>query len=104
SIISKEASSKANADATNNKRCISAVMPASNHRMGRKMDVIYCAGCNEMGCLEIRQKDDQTKEIKDVFVKMPVVMQDMLLQLACTEELLQKIHIVGFVIVGIYYT
>ncbi|KAI8145553.1 hypothetical protein BJV82DRAFT_498522, partial [Fennellomyces sp. T-0311] len=78
---SKEASSKANADAINNKRSIAALNQTCHRKMGHKMDIIYRTSRKEVGCVEIGKDSDQTKEMKDGLTKMPNVMHDMLAQL-----------------------
>ncbi|KAI9488956.1 hypothetical protein BDB00DRAFT_963026 [Zychaea mexicana] len=98
--VGKEGSSKANADENNKKRCISAVDPAIHRKMGRKMDLLYESSGKELGCIEIGKDEDQTKEMKDGLLKMPIVMHDMLLQVAFSESLLRCVHVLGFVIVG----
>ncbi|KAI7850399.1 hypothetical protein BDC45DRAFT_572894 [Circinella umbellata] len=99
-VRDKECSSKANCDAINKKRYISAVEPTSDQKMGHKMDTIYTAGHREIGYIEIGKEDDQTKEMKDGLLKMHIVMHDMLIQLAYTETLVRKVHVVGFLITG----
>lgn len=69
--------------------------------MGRRTDTVYVAGNVELGCLEIGGPTDQTKEWKDSRIKMPIVMKDMLLQIAETSpSIVNKVHILGYVING----
>ncbi|KAI9488924.1 hypothetical protein BDB00DRAFT_771644, partial [Zychaea mexicana] len=93
-------SSKANADALNKKRSISAIEPATNRRVGRKIDVIYSANRKEVGCVEIGKNEDQTKEMKDSLTKMPLIMHDMLSQVAYSQKSLHQVQMLGFVING----
>ena len=46
------------------------------------MDAVYVGGRKELGCMEIGHDVDQTKGLKDGSMKMPIVMKDMLLQIA----------------------
>ncbi|KAI7851460.1 hypothetical protein BDC45DRAFT_515840 [Circinella umbellata] len=95
-----EGGSKSNADAMNKKRYISAIDPAPRRQMGHKIDTIFYANRKELGLIEVGKKIDQTKEMKDGLVKMPIVMHDMLINLATTKELLRKVKVVGYVING----
>ncbi|KAG2221417.1 hypothetical protein INT45_012668 [Circinella minor] len=95
-----EGGSKSNADAMNKKRCISAIDPAPRRQMGDKIDTIFYANRKELGLIEVGKKVDQTKEMKDGLVKMPIVMHDMLINLATSKELLRKVKVVGYVING----
>ncbi|KAI8141710.1 hypothetical protein BJV82DRAFT_688407, partial [Fennellomyces sp. T-0311] len=98
---SKEASSKANADTTNNKRSIAALNPTCHKKTGHKMDIIYRTSRNEVGCVKIGKDGGQTKEMKDGLTKMPIVMHDMLAQIAGTEQILRHAHVIGSVISGL---
>ena len=84
----------------NKKRTISAIEPACNRRMGRKIDVIYSAARKGIGCIEIGKDDNQSKEMKDGMLKMPLIMHDMLIDLSETEELLRHAQVLGYVING----
>ncbi|KAI9498531.1 hypothetical protein BDB00DRAFT_867173 [Zychaea mexicana] len=95
-----EGLSKANTDALNRKRSISAIEPATNRRVGREIDVIYSANRKEVGCVEIGKNEDQTKEMKDSLTKMPLIMHDMLSQVAYSQKSLRQVQILGFVING----
>ncbi|KAI7860831.1 hypothetical protein BDC45DRAFT_492939 [Circinella umbellata] len=95
-----EGSSKANGDAKNRKRSIPAIKPATGRKMGHKIDTIYSTNGIEVGCIEVGKDDDQTKSIKDGLIKMPMIMHDMLTQLAETEEVLRKAKVLGYVISG----
>ncbi|KAG2222833.1 hypothetical protein INT45_000448 [Circinella minor] len=88
-IYSKEKPSTANAAATDRKRKLSA-------------DTTYIGGDGvELGCLEIGKTNIQTKELMDGSIKMPVVMRDMLMELVEeTTPLVNKLHILGYVIMG----
>ncbi|EIE83864.1 hypothetical protein RO3G_08569 [Rhizopus delemar RA 99-880] len=70
--ISKEKGSMANADARNRKRLLSAMKQTPNAKQGHKMDTIYLAGDNELGCLEISGTNDTSKAMKDGQIKMPI--------------------------------
>ncbi|KAI9490126.1 hypothetical protein BDB00DRAFT_769279, partial [Zychaea mexicana] len=99
---STERTSKANTDAINKKHMISAFEPAQNRTMGHHIDVIYTTSDTEIGCIEIGKGSDQTKVMKDGLVKLLLVMHDdLLLQLATTEEALRKTHVISFVILGL---
>ncbi|KAG2225687.1 hypothetical protein INT45_012159 [Circinella minor] len=93
-----EGSSKANGDAKNRKRSIPAIKPATTRKMGHNIDTIYSTNGIEVGCIEVGKDDDQTKSIKDGLIKMPIIMHDMLTQLAETEEVLRKAKVLGYVI------
>ncbi|KAI9498538.1 hypothetical protein BDB00DRAFT_783693 [Zychaea mexicana] len=82
------------------KRSISAIEPATNRRVGREIDVIYSANRKEVGCVEIGKNEDQTKEMKDSLTKMPLIMHDMLSQVAYSQKSLHQVQILGFVING----
>ncbi|KAI9498528.1 hypothetical protein BDB00DRAFT_754536, partial [Zychaea mexicana] len=84
----------------NRKRSISAIEPATNRRVGREIDVIYSANRKEVGCVEIGKNEDQTKEMKDSLTKMPLIMHDMLSQVAYSQKSLRQVQILGFVING----
>ncbi|KAI9498535.1 hypothetical protein BDB00DRAFT_867176 [Zychaea mexicana] len=99
-VKGSEGSSKANTDALNRKRSISAIEPATNRRVGRKIDVIYSVNRKEVGCVEIGKNEDQTKEMKDSLTKMPLIMHDMLSQVTYSQKSLCQVQILGFVING----
>ncbi|KAI9251766.1 hypothetical protein BDA99DRAFT_425942, partial [Phascolomyces articulosus] len=65
----------------NKKRCISVVEPTTDRKMGHRMDTIYIVNRKETGCIEIGNKDDQTKAMNDGLLKMSIIMRDMLTQL-----------------------
>ncbi|KAI7859393.1 hypothetical protein BDC45DRAFT_475199 [Circinella umbellata] len=100
--LGKEKPSTANAAATNRKRKLSAVEPTENLKMGRRTDTTYIGGDGvELGCLEIGKTNNQTKELMDGSIKMPVVMRDMLMKLVEeTPSLVNKLHILGYMIMG----
>ncbi|KAI9467450.1 hypothetical protein BDB00DRAFT_777725, partial [Zychaea mexicana] len=97
----KEKSSKANAIATNKKCKLSAINEVQRRAASRKIDAVYIGGRRGLGCMETGSTVDQTKELMDGYMKMPIVMKDMLLQIV--EEapsLLHEIDITGYVISG----
>lgn len=94
----------ANADARNRKRLLSAMKQTPNAKQGHKMDTIYLAGDNELGCLEISGTNDTSKAMKDGQIKMPIVMKDMLLRIAkTTNARLIDIRILGYNISGMTF-
>lgn len=104
SYQSKEKTSKANGFAKNAKRKLSAVDQVEHKRMGRRMDAIYEGSNVELGCLEIGQISDQTKEMHDSKLKLPMVMKDMMLAIMTSApDLLHHIHIVGYNINGMAF-
>ncbi|KAI7899317.1 uncharacterized protein BX663DRAFT_219078 [Cokeromyces recurvatus] len=73
----------------------------ASKKMGRKIDTIYAGDNFEFGALETGSKDDQTKEIKDGRLKLPLVMKDILLNIVCkVPGVLNKVHIIGYCING----
>ncbi|KAI8969588.1 hypothetical protein BDB01DRAFT_732166 [Pilobolus umbonatus] len=99
--IGKEKSSVSNSMARNSKRKISAVEEMPNRRIGRKVDTVYSNGIFEFGALEIGNKYNQTKEMKDGGFKLPHVMKDMLLTIVQKNPtMLNKAHVVGYIING----
>ncbi|KAI9488879.1 hypothetical protein BDB00DRAFT_771698, partial [Zychaea mexicana] len=102
--LGKEKSSVANAEASNNKRKISAVNVVNSLKIGRRMDTVYVgAGDVELGCLKIGKTSDQTKEWSNGLIKMPIVMRDMLLKMVNrSPDLINKLHTMGYNINGTY--
>ncbi|KAG2221220.1 hypothetical protein INT45_013931 [Circinella minor] len=95
-----EGTSKANADALNNGCQLSSVKPIANRKMGRRGDTIFESGKLELGCTEIGAAKDQTKEIYDSLLKMPIVLRDMLLSATFSPSILHEAHIIGYSISG----
>ncbi|KAI9494784.1 hypothetical protein BDB00DRAFT_927974 [Zychaea mexicana] len=95
-----EGSSEANADALNNDRQLSSVKPIAKRKMGRRGDLIFESGKLELGCTEIGAAKDQTKEMRDSLLKLPIVLRDMLLLATFSPSLLHKCHVVGYSISG----
>lgn len=46
--------------------------------MGRRMDAVYVSAGVYLGALEIGGKNDNTKDFKDGYIKLPHVMKDQL--------------------------
>ncbi|KAI9278969.1 hypothetical protein BDA99DRAFT_554561 [Phascolomyces articulosus] len=93
-------SSEANVSAVNQNRQLSSIMPISNRKMGRRGDTIFNSGHIELGCTEIGAAKDQTKEIRDGLLKMPIVLRDMLLLATFSPNLLHQAHVIGYSISG----
>ncbi|KAI9495029.1 hypothetical protein BDB00DRAFT_760860, partial [Zychaea mexicana] len=101
----KELGSKANSKAQNFKRKLSAIEHVENIKTARKMDMIFASGEVEYRPLEIGQKFDLTKELRDSRLKLPIVMKDQLLSIYHTApKLLHNIRILGYYINGISFT
>ncbi|CAO3674989.1 unnamed protein product [Rhizopus stolonifer] len=96
--ISKEKSSMANSKATNSKRKLSSIEEVSRKATGRKMDSIYVGAETELGVLEIgSRKNDDTKDLKDGYLKLPIVMKDMLKIIVDKYPAIkEKVNIVGY--------
>ncbi|KAI9494785.1 hypothetical protein BDB00DRAFT_871059 [Zychaea mexicana] len=86
-------SSEANADVLNNDRQLSSVKP-------RRGDIIFKSGKLELGCAEIGAAKNQTKEMRDSLLRLPIVLRDMLLLATFPPLLLHKCHIIGYSISG----
>ncbi|KAG2217669.1 hypothetical protein INT45_006178 [Circinella minor] len=101
-IIAKgtEKSSEANATAVNQNRQLSSIKAISNRKMGRRGDIIFSSGHTELGCTEIGAANNQTKEIRDSLLKMPLVLRDMLLLATFSPNLLHQSHVIGYSISG----
>ncbi|KAI9492311.1 hypothetical protein BDB00DRAFT_873580 [Zychaea mexicana] len=74
SILAKgtEKSSEANATSVNQDRTLSAIKLIANRKMERRVDMLFNCGHIEFGCTEIGATKDQTKEMRDSFLKMPI--------------------------------
>ena len=93
--------SEANAAALNGKRKLSAVESTENKKMGRRTDTIYKASGIELGCLEIGDRLDSTKEMKDSMIKLPIVLKDMLRAIVQDmPSIINQTHILGYNING----
>ncbi|KAI9251428.1 hypothetical protein BDA99DRAFT_444520, partial [Phascolomyces articulosus] len=101
---STEGSSEANAHTLNNDRHLSFVKPIANRNMGRRGDIIFKSGKLELDCTEIGTAKNQTKEIQGSFLKMLIVLRDMLLLATFSPLLLHESHIIGYCISGLYYS
>ena len=88
----------------NQNRQSSSIKPISNRKMGRRRDTIFNSGHIELGCTEIGSAKDQTKEIRDSLLKMPIVLRDMLLSATFSPNLLHQSHVIGYSISGLYYS
>ncbi|KAI9278901.1 hypothetical protein BDA99DRAFT_429089, partial [Phascolomyces articulosus] len=75
---SKKMASEANTAALNGKRKLSAVDGTENKNIDRRTGTVYKGNGVGLGCLEIGDKVDQTKEMKDSMPKLPIVLKDML--------------------------
>ena len=66
------------------------------------MDTVFLGGSVELGCTETGGKScDQTKELTDGYMKMPLTMKAMLLDIVeKTPTIVNKVHIVGYMING----
>ncbi|KAG1076935.1 hypothetical protein G6F42_025183 [Rhizopus arrhizus] len=104
-VISKEKSSIANGKAMNAKRKLSSLEEVSRKAVGRNMDTIYVDGEMEIGALEIgNQKNDGTKDLKDGYLKLPIVMKDMMKTIIDKHPAMKKkVNIVGYNIQGKLY-
>ena len=88
--------SHTNGKEQNTKRKFSAIESVPNAKIGRRMDMVFKAGRLEYGALEIGQKADDTKELRDSRIKLSRVMKDMRLTIMhAAPKLLRSIHIVG---------
>ncbi|KAI9472914.1 hypothetical protein BDB00DRAFT_793520 [Zychaea mexicana] len=103
SILAKgtEKSSEANASLVNQDRQLSSIMPITNQKMGRRVDTLFNCGHIELGCTEIGATKDQTKEMHDSFLKMPIILRDMLLLATFRPNLLHQSHVIGCSISGV---
>lgn len=92
----------ANSKATNSKRKLSSIEEVSRKATGRKMDSIYVGAETELGVLEIgSRKNDDTKDLKDGYLKLPIVMKDMLKIIVDKYPAIkEKVNIVGYSIQG----
>ncbi|ORX53660.1 hypothetical protein DM01DRAFT_1287676, partial [Hesseltinella vesiculosa] len=100
--ISKEKSSIANAISRNCKRRLSSTNELPRYKVGHKMDTfLYSSGDTELGCLEIGGTSNQTEQLGDAYLKLPIVMKDMMVHILKTTSVeASKIHIVGYAIHG----
>ncbi|KAL9552991.1 hypothetical protein MBANPS3_003515 [Mucor bainieri] len=99
--ISKEKSSESNSIASNSKRRLSSTEEITRKAMGRKMDTIYIGGNCELGALEIGLKNDSTKNFPDGYMKLPMVMRDMLCHIVSKHPTLKsQVSITGYNIQG----
>ncbi|KAI9492312.1 hypothetical protein BDB00DRAFT_939777 [Zychaea mexicana] len=98
SILAKgtEKSSEANATSVNQDRTLSAIKLIANRKMERRVDMLFNCGHIEFGCTEIGATKDQTKEMRDSFLKMPIVLRDMLLLATFRPNLLHQSHVIGY--------
>ncbi|KAI9492322.1 hypothetical protein BDB00DRAFT_765655, partial [Zychaea mexicana] len=99
-----EKSSEANASLVNQDRQLSSIMPITNQKMGRRVDMLFNCGHIELSCTEIGATKDQTKEMHDSFLKMPIVLHNMLLLATFSPNLLHQSHVIGYSISGLYYS
>lgn len=98
---SKEKSSIASSKAVNSKRKLSSMEEVPRKAAGRKMDTIYVAAEMELGALEIGGKKNDTKDLIDGQLKLPIVMKDMLKFIADKHPAVkEKVKIVGYNIQG----
>lgn len=91
----------ANASIKNAKRKLSAIDEMPLKKMERKMDCIYTDGAYKYGALEIGAHSDQTKEIKDGRMNLPLVTKHMLLAITNNAPtVVNYVHIVDYCISG----
>lgn len=95
---SKEKSSQANSSATNAKRKLSSVEEITRKAVGRKMDSVYLGADLELGALEVRsKKNDDIKDLSDGYYKLPIVMEDMVKNIADKYPSLRNdVKIIGY--------
>ncbi|CEP14372.1 hypothetical protein [Parasitella parasitica] len=100
--FSKGKCSIANGKAMNAKRKLSSLEEVSRKAVGGKMDTIYLGGEMEIGALEIgSQKNDGTKDLKDGYFKLPIVIKDMMKTLIDKHPAMKKkVNIVGYNVQG----
>ncbi|KAI9007868.1 hypothetical protein CLU79DRAFT_777690 [Phycomyces nitens] len=84
--------------AINLKRKLSSIEEVSRKAIGRKMDSIYIGAEMELGALEIGGgKTNDTKDLKDGYLKLPTVMKDMLNDIVDKYPTIkEKVNIVGY--------
>jgi len=104
-ISSKEKCSIANGKAMNAKRKLSSLEEVSRKAVGRNMDTIYVDGEMEIGAVESgNQKNDGAKDLKDGYLKLPIVMKDMMKTIIDKHPAMKKkVNIVGYNIQGKLY-
>ena len=78
---SKEMISKSNQDSIDSKRKFSAVEVIQRVKLARRMDDIYRGDEIEYSCMEIGHHGDNTKELYDSYLKLPIVMKDMFMSI-----------------------
>ncbi|KAI9004825.1 hypothetical protein CLU79DRAFT_713434, partial [Phycomyces nitens] len=95
---------EANSKPINSKRKLSSIEEVSRKATGRKMDSIYVGADMELGALEIGGgKTNDTKDLKDGYLKLPTVMKDMLNDIVDKYPTIkEKVNIVGYNIQGKY--
>lgn len=86
------------------KRKLSSIEEIPRKAVGRKMDSIYVGAELELGALEIgSRKNDDTKDLRDGYFKLPIVMKDMLKNIIDKyPSLVNDISFVGYNIQGKY--
>ncbi|KAI9494031.1 hypothetical protein BDB00DRAFT_762546, partial [Zychaea mexicana] len=80
----------------NSKRKLSAVDEIEREKIGRRLDTIYTASDLEFGGLEAAANRDNTKEIHDAKLRLPMFLRDML------SAIVRKAHVLGYNVNGMY--